>query len=264
MKRRLLMRAAIAGPIALGAGPATAQTPGGSAKTYVLVPGNFCGGWFMGPLAEELRAKGHRAFTPTNTGVGERKHLLSRDIVLDTFIIDVMNVIEAEELSDVILVGHSLGGLTVTGVADRMPDRIRHLVYLDAVLIESGQTLLDSFSPEAAAARRKAAQELNGVTVFVPPSGGAIPKDPVAAWIGRRVTPHPFATYETPLKLAHPLGNGLPCTYVVSTKTPNPGLESYRALARSQKGWHQAELYQNHPAPALAPKEVAQLLMDIG
>ena len=77
------------------------------------------------------------------------------------------------------------------------------------------------------------------------------------------MTPQPFATYETPLKLAHPLGNGLPCTYVAFTKSPNPGMDQYRALARAQKDWHLAELSQNHPAPALAPKEVAQLLMDV-
>jgi len=217
----------------------------------------------MGPLAEGLRSAGHRVFTPTNTGLGERKHLLSRDIVLDTFIIDVMNVIEAEELSEVILVGHSFGGVTVTGVADRMPERVRHLVYLDAVLMQNGQTLLDTFTPEAAAARRKAAEELNGVRVFPPPSGEP-PKDPAMAWIVRRLTPHPFATFETPLILAHPLGNGLPCTYVAFTKTANPGMERNRLLARSQKDWHLAELPQNHPAPALAPREVARVLLGIG
>ena len=262
MKRRSFVRTGIAGPLALAGGPAIAQAPSGSAKTYVIVPGNLCGGWFMGPLAEELRAKGHRVFTPTNTGLGERKHLLSRDIVLETFIIDVMNVIEAEELSDVILVGHSTGGIPISGVADRMPDRIRHLVYLDAILLQSGQTLLDTFTPEAATARRKAAKELNGVRVLVPPSGG-IPEDPIVAWVQRRLTPHPFATFETPLILGHPLGNGLPCTYIVFTKTPNPGMEPYRAIARSQKDWHLAELRQNHPAPALAPREVAQLLLNI-
>jgi pimeloyl-ACP methyl ester carboxylesterase len=216
----------------------------------------------MTPVAEQLRANGHHAFTPTNTGLGERKHLLSRDIVLDTFIVDVMNVIEAEELSDIILVGHSSGGITVSGVADRMPNRIRHLVYLDAVLAQNGQTLLDAFPPEAATVRRKAAQELNGVRVLLPPSGST-PENPTVAWVQRRLTPHPFATFETSLTLEHPLGNGLPCTYVVFTKSPNPPLEPSRATARSQKDWHLAELQQNHPAPALAPREVAQTLMGI-
>jgi pimeloyl-ACP methyl ester carboxylesterase len=264
MKRRFFMRTGVTGPLALAAGPAIAQAPAGGGKTYVLVPGTWCGGWFMKPVAQELRAQGHQVFTPTHTGTGERKHLLSRDITLDTFIVDVMNVVEAEELNDVILVGHSSAGLPVTGVVDRMPDRIRHLVYLDAVLAQSGQSFLDALPPEIAEARRKAVKEINGVRVLPPPSGGpATPENPVAAWLQRRGTPHPFSTFETPLLLAHPIGNGRPCTYVFFTKSPNPMLEPTRTLARAQKDWNLAELPQNHPAPVFAPKEVAQLLMGI-
>ena len=265
MKRRILMRTGVISPIAIAGGPAFAQTSGGGGKTYVLVSGTWCGGWFMRPLADELRALGHRVFAPTNTGLGERKHLLSQNITLDTFIIDVMNVIEAEELKDIILVGHSSAGLAITGVADRMPDRIRHLVYLDAVLAQSGQNFLDSWPPDLAETRRKAVTEINGVRVLAPPSAGpGAQENPVVAWFYRQLTPHPFATFETPLMLAHPFGNGRPCTYVAFIKTPNPALEPSRTWVRSQKDWHWAELLQNHPAPAFAPKEVAQLLVDIG
>src|SRR5947209_8258180 len=107
MHRRLFMRASAAVPVVLGALPTRAQVPDGRGKTYVLVHGSWCGGWFWAPVAERLRAQGHRVFTPTHTGLGERKHLLSRDITLATFIVDLVNVIEAEELRDVILVGHS-------------------------------------------------------------------------------------------------------------------------------------------------------------
>jgi len=263
MRRRTFVQAGAAGPLIIAASPARAQTPSGSGTTYVLLAGTWCGGWFMGPLATELRTQGHRVFTPTNTGVGERKHLLSRNITLETFIIDVMNMIEAEELSDVILAGHSSAGLPITGVADRMPDRIRHLVYLDAVLAQNGQNFLDAWPPEMAEARRKAMTEVNGVPVILPPEGASNPDNPAVAWFRRRVTPHPFATFETPLMLAHPLGNGLPCTYLAFTKSPNPALEPSRALARSQKDLYWAELPQNHPAPAFAPKEVAQVLAGI-
>lgn len=263
MKRRALMRTGVIGPLALAGGPTVAQTSSGAGKTYVLVSGTWCGGWFMGPLAEELRAQGHRAFTPTNTGVGDRKHLLSRDITLETFIIDVMNAIEAEELTDVILTGHSSAGLPITGVTDRMPDRIRHLVYLDAVLAQTGQNFLDAWPSQMADARRKAVTELNGVPVILPPEATGTSDNPTVAWFRRRVTPHPFATFETRLTLGNPLGNGRPCTYVAFTKSPNPALEPSRALARAQKDWHWAELPQNHPAPAFAPKEVAQLLAGI-
>jgi pimeloyl-ACP methyl ester carboxylesterase len=217
----------------------------------------------MRPLADELQAQGHHAFTPTNTGLGERKHLLTPDITLDTFIVDVMNLIEAEELSEVILAGHSSAGLVITGVVDRMPDRIRHLVYLDSVIAQSGQNFLDAWPPEMAEARRKAMTKRDGVEVILPPQGTGSPDNPTVAWFRRRVTPHPFATFETPLRLAHSLGNGRPCTYVAFTKSPNPALEPSRTLARSQNDWHWAELTQNHPAPAFAPNEVAQVLIGI-
>jgi pimeloyl-ACP methyl ester carboxylesterase len=150
MKRRTFMQTGTAGPFVIAVGPAMAQTPSRIGKTYVLVAGTWCGGWFMEPLAEELRTKGHRVFTATNTGVGERKHLLSQNITLETFIIDLMNVIEAEELSNVILAGHSSAGLPITGVADRMPDRIRHLVYLDSVIEQNGQNFLDAWPSDDA------------------------------------------------------------------------------------------------------------------
>jgi pimeloyl-ACP methyl ester carboxylesterase len=263
MKRRGLVRAAVSGPLVLAAGPAGAQTTGSGSKTYVLVAGTWCGGWFMRPVAEELQSRGHRVFTPTNTGVGERQHLLSRDITLDTFILDVINLIEAEELNEVILAGHSSAGLLVAGVADRMPDRIRHVVYLDAVLAQGGQNFLDAWPPEMAASRRKAMVEIDGVPALQPPAGSGTSEDPRVAWLQRRFTPHPFATFETPLRLEHPLGAGRPTTYVAFTKSPNPALEPSRALARSQKGWQWAELPQNHPAPVFAPKDVAQLLADV-
>ena len=103
-------------------------------KTYVLVHGAWHGGWCWKEVAGELRRMGHRVSTPTQTGLGECKHLLSKDITLDTFAADIINHIEAEELNDIILVGHSFGGTSITGAADKIPNRIRHLVYLDSVI----------------------------------------------------------------------------------------------------------------------------------
>jgi hypothetical protein len=113
--------------------------------------------------------------------------------------------------------------------------------------------------------RRKAVTEINDVRVLAPPPAASNAQDnPVVTWFYRRLTPHPFATFETPLMLRHPVGNGRPCTYVAFTKSPNPGLEPSRTWVRSQKDWHWAELPQNHPAPAFAPKDVAKVLTSIG
>src|ERR1700740_1159271 len=127
-RRDVLKTMAIAG-LAAGAGGtgARAQSTG---QTFVLVHGAWHGGWCWSRVADRLRAAGHRAFTPTQTGLGERKHLLSKEITLDTFTSDIINVIETEELSDVILVGHSFGGNAISGTADAIPGKIRHLVYL--------------------------------------------------------------------------------------------------------------------------------------
>ena len=109
-------------------------------------------------------------FTPTQTGLGERRHLLSRDITLDMFVDDVANLMEAEELRDVILVGHSFGGNAISGVADRMPQAVRHLVYLDSLMLEPGQSPFGILSPDVVAARRKLVAGQSGGAAIPSPS----------------------------------------------------------------------------------------------
>src|SRR3546814_2677116 len=101
---------------------------------FVLVHGAFHGGWCWKPIADQLRSAGHDVYTPTQTGLGERKHLMSADISMETFVLDVLNVILSEDLTDVILVGHSYGGRSISGVVDRAPERIHRLVYIDGGL----------------------------------------------------------------------------------------------------------------------------------
>ncbi|HEY7577893.1 MAG TPA: alpha/beta fold hydrolase [Acetobacteraceae bacterium] len=262
--RRGVLQAGVVAPLAF-AGPAGAQSSG-SAKTYVLVHGSWCGGWFFDPVADHLREAGHRVLTPTQTGLGERKHLLSKDITLQTFIEDISNVIEWEELHDVILVGHSSAGGPITGVVDRMPDRVRHVVYLDAIILQNGQSFFSASSPDVAATRRKQAQEVAGTSVIPPPlkvleSFLGIRDASVQDWFKRRMTPHPIATYETPLKLNTPtIGAGRPCTFVAFT---GPGPEPSRQWAKSQPGWKWTEVKSGHAAPVIVPEQVSQVLDEI-
>src|SRR3954453_21148411 len=102
--------------------------------TFVLVHGAWHGGWCWRRVAPLLRVAGHAVYTPTLTGLGERAHLLTREVGLETHIRDTVNVLECEELNDVILVGHSYGGIVITGTAERAPERVGHLVYLDAMV----------------------------------------------------------------------------------------------------------------------------------
>lgn len=236
-------------------------------KTYVLLHGAWHGGWCWAPVAKALRAAGHRVTTPTQTGLGERRHLMSRDITLETFVLDLIHHIEAEELTDVILVGHSFAGPVISGAADRMPERIRHLVYLDATILEDGQAPFDRLPPEVVAARRRLAQE-EGQGVFVPPPPPAafgIPADhPGAAWVARRLTPHPLGTFESPLRLANPVGNGRPCTYIACTDPLYGPLESVRRWARDRPGWTWREIATGHDAMVTAPTDLARMLAAIG
>ncbi|HSM72482.1 MAG TPA: alpha/beta hydrolase [Anaerolineales bacterium] len=116
--------------------------------TIVLVHGGTSGGWAWKPIASKLRREGHEVYTPTLTGLGERVHLLTREIGLDTQITDIVNVLAFEDLHDVILVGHSLSGAVITGVADQIPERISKLIYLDAFLPENGECVRDLVEPE--------------------------------------------------------------------------------------------------------------------
>ena len=111
--------------------------------TFVLVHPAWFGGWCWRKVSPVLRARGHEVFAPTLTGLGERAHLASQKVGLEMHVEDVANVLEYEDLRQVILVGNSSGGMVITGVADRMPERIAHLVYLDAFVPEDGQSMLD-------------------------------------------------------------------------------------------------------------------------
>ncbi|WP_336490736.1 alpha/beta fold hydrolase [Methylobacterium nigriterrae] len=232
----------------------------------MLVHGAWHGGWCWRYVSDILTAAGHRVFTRTQTGLGQSKHLLSPEITLDTFITDIGSLIEAEELADIILVGHSFGGAVISGVADRKPDRMRHLVFLDSLIIESGQSPFSVLAPDVVAARRKLVREQGqDIAIPAPPvSAFGIPEDhPRAAWVRRHLTPHPVSTYESPLQLDHPVGNGRPCTYIACTSPSYAALEGARQWVR-QQGWNWWEIATGHDAMVTAPAELARMLMSIG
>ena len=235
-------------------------------KTYVLVHGAYGGGWTWRDVAAGLRTLGHAAWTPTLTGLGERAHLLSRQITVGTHIQDVAGLIEAEELNDVILVGHSYGGMVVTGVADRVPDRIQHIVYLDALIPEDGDTAFTVIPPDLADSRRTAAREQGrGVALPVPgPNAFPIPDGPAKDWFMRRLRPHPVGAYDSPVRLTRPAGAGRPVTYVAYTDPPLASIEPSRHRARAKAGWRYLELAVPHDVEVPMPETVVELLAGIG
>jgi len=232
-----------------------------SSRTFVLVHGAWHGGWCWSKVASILRGRGHTVLTPTQTGLGERSHLLSRSIDLDVFVADVANVLQWEDLNDVVLVGHSFGGNAVSGVADRMRDRVRQLVYLDALVLENARTPFDRLPAGEVEARLKSARESSGgLSLPVPNATVFGISDPAqASFVQARMTPHPLATYTSPLKLANKVGNGLPATYIVCSDPIYKALESSRDWVKAA-GWRTIEIATGHDAMVTAPDPLADLL----
>jgi pimeloyl-ACP methyl ester carboxylesterase len=231
---------------------------------FVLLHGAFHGAWCWRDVAARLRGAGHAVTTPTQTGLGERRHLLSGTITLETFVEDLVQHLENEEITDSVLVGHSFGGHAITGAADRVPERIRHLVYLDAALLENGETPFSRGLPENAVARERDAQALGGFAIPPPsPEAFGVPAGPGADWVARMLCPHPLRTFQTPLMLRNKPGNGLPATYVCCTEPLYANLESSRVRARVRPGMAWRELATGHDAMVTAPEATADLLMEI-
>ncbi|WP_235953564.1 alpha/beta fold hydrolase [Noviherbaspirillum galbum] len=230
---------------------------------FLLVHGAWHGGWCWRDVAGRLRQAGHAAWTPTLTGLGERAHLLDASTGLQTFADDICAVIECEELDEVVLVGHSFGGLVATLVADRMAARLKQLVYLDALIVPAGQSGMSILSPEVRRERSRTI-DAEGLRMAIPSPDRFGVTDPVqAAWLSRRLTPHPLKGYTDTLDLVHPVGNGLPCTYVAVTDPWYPPLAGVRDWARRQPGWQWREIAAGHDAMVTSPESLTQLLLDI-
>jgi pimeloyl-ACP methyl ester carboxylesterase len=226
-----------------------------------LVHGTWHGGWCWSKTADRLRKLGHAVHTPTLTGVGERRHLLSPDITLQTFVQDIANVLIWENLHDVILVGHSFGGVVISGVADLMPERLSQLIYLDAFILESGVSTFDTLPEETVAKLRAAARALPIPAVPAPkPSNLGLQEPGDIAFVQERLTPQPLGTYESALRLNHPMGNGLPCTYLHCTAPSFPVVEGARQWVKKNTDWAWAELSAGHDAMVSAPDLVAARL----
>ncbi|QDL38589.1 alpha/beta fold hydrolase [Rhodoferax sediminis] len=235
-----------------------------TAKTYVLIHGAYHGAWCWKDVASGLRALGHIVVTPTWTGLGERSHLLKFEPTLQTFIDDVAQVIRYEDLQDVVLVGHSFAGSVVSALADRMPERLRHLIYLDALVLRAGESSASRSPERAAAYRERAFTAGDGVGIPPgPPEHFGITDLQQAAWVRTKLTPHPLQTYYDRLQLQHPLGNGLPATYIACSEPYFASTVLSREIAQSMPGWRYLEIPTAHDAMLLMPRELTTLLAGI-
>jgi pimeloyl-ACP methyl ester carboxylesterase len=232
--------------------------------TYVLVHGAGHGGWCYQRVARLLRAAGHEVYTPTLTGLGERAHLLTPEVGLETHIADVVAVLENEDLTNVILAGHSYGGIVITGAADRALDRVAQLVFLDAAILYDGESLAD-VTPAIAAMREE--MKVDGGIELV-----LWPDDPIAyaiygvtdetdwAWMRERLRPHPWRAFTDKLRLTNPEAVArLPRTLINCPSTlarrAGESLERYR---RGDRVW---EVDTGHDLMITEPDKTAEMLL---
>ncbi len=204
---------------------------------FVLVHGAWHGAWCWQRVTQALVQAGHRAHAVTLTGLGERAHLLDASITLQTHIRDVEMAIEAEEMQDVILAVHSYAGMLGTAVADRMPGRLRHLVYVDAVVPKPGESWSSTHASATRKARMDAARE--STTFSFPPPDPSIfgLADDDLAWVRRRQTPHPGHTYEAVLEFDPQRVASVPRTFVNCTRPALATIDAIRPRVADRSFW---------------------------
>ena len=228
--------------------------------TYVLVHGAWHGSWCWKRIRNKLRDAGHQVFTPTLTGLGERSHLASATVDLSTHIADVVNVLRWEELSDVVLCGHSYGGFVITGAADRLPERVRSLVYLDAFVPEDGECVLDNLPPELAQQIRTLAQtDGSGWNVSPIPAErfNVNPQD--AAWVNSQCTPQSIASFEERIRLDRLRTHDT--THILAADWDDSPFRAARERAKA-KGWRTRTIACGHEVMLDLPDELTELLLE--
>ena len=231
---------------------------------FVLVHGAWHGGWCWRRGGDLLTARGHRVFAPTLTGVGERSHLAERSIDLDTHVQDVLNLLKWEGLTDVVLVGHSYGGMVISAVADRAPDGvIGSIVYLDAFVPENGMSLLDYTTGEG---REGGPMVEEGVrTGLVSP----IPAEVFGvnradrAWVDAQCTPHPYGTLTQKIQLTGAAGDRVARkTYILATGYSGLAFSGFAAHLKQDPAWRYHEVDCGHDVMIDAPGRLAEILED--
>jgi pimeloyl-ACP methyl ester carboxylesterase len=200
-------------------------------------------------------------YAPSLTGLGERAHLARPGIDLNDHVQDVVALLDMEDLGDVVLVGHSYGGMVVTGAADRNPARIRHLVYLDAFVPENGKCALDYVVPERAAAMRRDGEQAGSVTP-PPVSLCGLTRPEHIAFVERREVRHPYHTLTQPIRLTNEAALGrLPRTFIYCSSPATGSFDQFAARCRNDPAWRFFELETGHDAMILVPAELSEILL---
>ena len=239
--------------LAATAGFAQGQAPA-PRKHFVIVHGAWGGGWDWRTIDSLLTRQGHIVDRVTLTGLGDRVHLASPNIGLDTHIADVVNAIEFEKLTDVVLLGHSYGGMVITGVADRIPQRIRHLVYLDAFLPESGESV-----------KKLSDANFDNMVKNMAKDGMLVPPWVVADTKAPKDVPHPVKTFTDSLALSNAAARAIPGTYILTIDkgATTDGFSRYADRAAARKWRVERMENTDHVPERSAPEALTALLVRV-
>lgn len=241
-------------------GSLATQAAGRQAMTFVIVHGGFGGGYDWKTVDALLTARGHKVYRPTLTGLGERAHLASPAVNLTTHIQDIVNVIKYEGLSNVVLVGHSYGGMVITGVMDKVPERLKHVIFLDAAVPNDGESFITLWE-NLGMPLMKNETPVNGFWI---PSFINLNKPPPSE------VPQSWNTFSEPVSFKNPLAKMVPTTFVgfvdkmglLELEKDEKALNLQNQVLRriSERGWKYEELQSDHLANRTHPKELSKLL----
>ena len=261
--RRMVMAAMATGAASVAAAggvrPAQAQT---TAKTFVLVHGAWHGGWCWRRVSDLLEKKGHKVFTPTMTGLGERSHLLTPSVNLATHVTDIVNVIKWEGLSNIVLVGHSYGGMIISGVAEQAPSTIGSIVFLDAFVPDDGARLADAASQPVREAIAAATQK--GEFTLKPPAAAFFrvnEKD--RAWVDGLCVPHPIPTLTDKITLTGARERIAKKAYIRAKGYPSIAFDGAQSKLAGNSAWRSYEMPSGHDAMVDMPDRLTEILLEV-
>jgi len=225
---------------------------------YVLIHGSCHGGWCWKKVTPLLSKDGHSVYTPTLTGLGERSHLVNKDIGLDTHILDITQVLEYEDLYEVILVGHSYGGLVIGGVAEKVPKRIKYLAYLDGYIPKDNKSAFDLIPGLETIYKNMALSEQGKewlVASYKPTEFGVTNSNDIK-WMSTKLTPMPWHTHDQPIRIINPEAKKLPKCFICCSEFGTSRFKDQDQTA----DWEYYELMRGHDVMITAPNELTQML----
>jgi pimeloyl-ACP methyl ester carboxylesterase len=235
---------------------------GNNPKTFVLVHGAWHGGWCWRRVADQLTAKGHKVFTPTLTGLGERSHLLRAGINVSTHVADIVNVIKWEDLSGVVLCGHSYGGMVVSGVAERIADKIAPIVFLDAFVPQHGDSMVAITGPAVRDAL-KAATERGDLGVPPRLAAAFLVNTKDQAWVDAMCVPQPIGCFTEAIKITGARERIAKKAYVRAAAYPNPGFDAALARVKADTSWRVYEVPCGHDVMVDMPERLTEILLEV-